>query len=230
MLRWFRESAALDNKLHVAFASIVAPAALAWGVAVWEYSQVSAAARAEPASSYLQVLCYGMEASLTAFTGALALMLLAGLISRRWLSRPIEAATAYLEASLEGPSDAPPPFRGRLDTAGRIADAAARLAELRRQAARLQAALDAAMETQSTERRLVLAALADGVGALAASNRRLRGGELPAAPPPPSRKMAPVASPAAADPDLDLVALLQRLQDTRVVREDHHDLAMPRWL
>ena len=209
MLRWFRESAALDNKLHVAFASIVAPAALAWGVAVWEYSQVSAAARAEPASSYLQVLCYGMEASLTAFTGALALMLLAGLISRRWLSRPIEAATAYLEASLEGPSDAPPPFRGRLDTAGRIADAAARLAELRRQAARLQAALDAAMETQSTERRLVLAALA---------------------PPPPSRKMAPVASPAAADPDLDLVALLQRLQDTRVVREDHHDLAMPRWL
>lgn len=229
MLRWLRESAALDNKLHFAFAAMVTPAALAWGVAVRKYSQVSAAARAEPASNYLQVLQYGMETSLAASTGALILMLLVGLVARRRLSRPIEDATAYLEASLESGFDAPPPFRGRLDTAGRIAGAGARLAELRRQATRLQSALDDSTEALGAERRLVLAALADGVGALAASNRRLRGGESQAASPVPPYRTPPLPRPAIEDADLGLVALLQRLQDNRVIGQDHHDLAIPRW-
>ena len=179
MIRWFSETAPLRRKFDIALGAVVLPMALTWGFTGFEYMRLAGTARTEVASSYMQMLRFGMEATLGASTVAMLASLAIALWLRGRLVRPVTEAVDALDDLAAGDLTEPSPRSPRRDEAGRIVAATAILRQGALAAHR--AAQDhAARETAAAaERERVMSALAEGLGALAASNRQLRGGEPP---------------------------------------------------
>lgn len=224
MIRWFHEVAPLGQKMTIALTAVIAPMAMTWAVTALEYFQLSQSAAHEAASNYMQVLRFGMDTTLGVSTAAM----LASLVACQWmrgrLVEPIVVAVEALDALAAGDLSERETSPRRTDEAGRIMTASALLrrnALAARQAAEEHAAREA---VAAAERERIMAALAEGLGVLAASNRQLRGAE-PAPTPRPVLRPAPpppAAVPAVHAPWRDeepaeggLVDLLRRLDQRR---------------
>lgn len=254
MFRWLKETASLDRKMTLAMVGMVLPSAISCGVVVWEFARVTSAAHQETASNYLQILRLGMDASLAASALALVLSIAMAVAIRRLIVPPLALAVASLDAVAGGDLSVEAPFSGRRDEAGRIAAATATLRQTALARLEAEAGMAARDRIIAEERRQVMSALADGLGALAATNRGLRGvagrataspprlvvdnAELPAESRPSAPTAAPVfidviptpaAPPAASEEDPGLVDLLLRLDRRRTPETGGTVIPMPAW-
>lgn len=177
MIRWFHEVAPLGQKMNIALTAVVTPMAMTWAVTGLEYFRLTQSAAHEVASNYMQMLRFGMDTTLGVSTAAMLASLAASLWLRGRLVEPIVDAVEALDDLAAGDLTERAISPRRTDEAGRIMTASA-LLRRNALAARLAAEEHAAREAAAAvERERIMAALAEGLGALAASNRQLRGGE-----------------------------------------------------
>lgn len=254
MFRWLKETASLDRKMTLAMGGMVLPSAISCGVVTWEFVRVASAAHQETASNYLQILRLGMDASLAASALALVLSIAMAAAIRRLIVPPLTLAVASLDAVAGGDLSVEAPFSGRRDEAGRIAAATTALRQTTLARLEAEAGMVARDRIIAEERRQVMSALADGLGALAATNRGLRGvaghgpasaprlvvdnAEAPISAPAPAPVAAPVyidvlpasaPTPPASEEDPGLVDLLLRLDRRRTPETGGTVIPMPAW-